>query len=225
LGLERDNRIRNLHSKDRKAAREAGRLEQYKKYTDFRKRVLHQAKKELDKYCDITFEVEEVRKKRKVEKLIFTILSNHKMVVGEKKVHTNSKPSKSLTKQLAVLTFAENKAYQLLVEFGMLPKTVLAELLPMLKTGGMDGFEDLFAKHILTHFKKNAQNAEPNVLYSWWVKKGVYTEGATWAKLVEELNQQRKNMETKEPVVFNNRMQARTMTQDAFRRWHEQQME
>ena len=216
---EMDNRIRNLAPKDRRAAKEAGRVEQYKKYTDFKKRVLNQAKKELDKHCDITFEVEEVRRKRKVENLVFSILPNNNKSRQVKGVKIKKLP-KSLVKKLDNLSFAEDKAYSLLVDFGMLPKTIIKELIPSLKKGGMDGFEDLFVGNILSHFQSNADSIKPNVLYNWWIKKGVYTEGSTWAKLVEALNKQKKEMQTKDPEVFDNRMQAKSMTKDKFKKWY-----
>lgn len=47
--------------------------DKYKLYADFKRYVLNRAKKDLEKYCDIGFDFKEVKRARKVDRLVFHI--------------------------------------------------------------------------------------------------------------------------------------------------------
>ena len=51
--------------------------EKYKLYADFRRYVLDKAREDLNKYCDICFDYQEIKKSRKVNEIIFTIRKNN----------------------------------------------------------------------------------------------------------------------------------------------------
>lgn len=53
---------------------------QYKVFTDFRKRVLNQARKELDMRGDITFDLEGIERGRKVEEITFNIIDKNNLL-------------------------------------------------------------------------------------------------------------------------------------------------
>ncbi|MDZ7878528.1 MAG: replication initiation protein [Saprospiraceae bacterium] len=50
--------------------------EKYKLYADFRRYVIDKAREDLTKYCDIYFDYQEIKKSRKVNEIIFTIIKN-----------------------------------------------------------------------------------------------------------------------------------------------------
>lgn len=56
--------------------------EQYKKYNDFKRYVILQAKKELSDHCDITFDFEELKKGKRVASICFTIIQQEKNLNG-----------------------------------------------------------------------------------------------------------------------------------------------
>lgn len=66
--------------------------DKYKLYSDFKKRVILKAEKDLKKFCDIAFSFEEKKRGRKVEKITFFIFKNNpkgreiKLLTKEKKV-------------------------------------------------------------------------------------------------------------------------------------------
>lgn len=66
----------------------------YAKYTDFKKRVLLSSQKELQEKTDITFDFEEIRERRKVVRIDFKILSQHKQ--DPKALKTVSNTSKTV---------------------------------------------------------------------------------------------------------------------------------
>jgi len=62
----------------------------YAKYTDFRKRVILSSQKELQEKTDISFEFTEIRERRKVVRLEFKIISQHKSSQEIKETVPNS---------------------------------------------------------------------------------------------------------------------------------------
>ena len=64
---------------------------QYKVFNDFRKRVLNQARKELDMRGDITFDIEGIEKGRKVEEITFNIIDKSKLLGKEVSKDANIK--------------------------------------------------------------------------------------------------------------------------------------
>lgn len=65
-------------------------LDNYPLYGNFRQRVLLKAQKDLKKYTDISFEFEPVKRGRKVDSLVFFIISN-KQTKEEKKTNKSTK--------------------------------------------------------------------------------------------------------------------------------------
>jgi plasmid replication initiation protein len=80
-----------------------GLLDSYKSYYLFKKRVIEQAKKELDEHCDITFEYREIRVGRKIDKIEFNIIRQPEVIneqeaqdVGDIQFETVSADKKTL---------------------------------------------------------------------------------------------------------------------------------
>lgn len=76
--------------------------DKYSKYTDFKKRVLLSSQKELKEKTDISFEFEEIRESRKVVRLDFKIITQHKKsLVVSNSLNSNN----TLTEQLKTKIF------------------------------------------------------------------------------------------------------------------------
>ena len=76
--------------------------DKYSKYTDFKKRVLLSSQKELEEKTDIAFEFEEIRERRKVIRLDFKIITQHKTVLESL---NSSNTNNSLTELLKTKIF------------------------------------------------------------------------------------------------------------------------
>lgn len=103
-----------------------GASEKYKLYSDFKKRVIVKAQKDLKKYCDITFTFEEVKHGRKVGAVIFYIFKNQPTVSiseSKKKVKEQSTAEVvELTTDGATPLFLE--IWPILEPFGITENTV-----------------------------------------------------------------------------------------------------
>lgn len=79
-----------------------GANEKYKLYSDFKKRVIVKAQKDLKKYCDIAFTFEEVKHGRKVGVVIFYIFKNQPTVlITEPKKKVKEQPETEVVELIA----------------------------------------------------------------------------------------------------------------------------
>ena len=92
----------------------------YLKYTDFKKRVIIQAQKELQEKTDIAFDFEEIRERRKVVRIDFKINSNYKQ--ESKPIKTVLNTSKTVWKN-SLYTILETKLFLSSIQI----KTVLKQ--------------------------------------------------------------------------------------------------
>lgn len=201
-------------------------------FGDFNRKVVQPAVDEINACSEIIsiIKYEKIRVGRKVANLSFSIIdtstkeSTPKIRTPKLEVpkHAAGKKvtSKEIKKLYQQLSFAQEKAYKLLMDFGMLPHTILKDLIPSIKGGEVEGFEDFYAKKVLAHFKKKAKAPTPDVLFTWWVKKGIYNEGDEWTKLIEAVAKEKKKLETKQSEAFYNRLESRTKTAVEFRDWY-----
>lgn len=200
-------------------------------FGDFNRKVIAPAVKEINACSQIItiLKYDKLRTGRKVTHLSFSIVDVSK-ASSTPKFRTDKlaapivtkKISQAVKKQVLALSFAQKKAYDLLLAFGMQAKTIVSELIPSIKGGDLAGFEDYYVKHLLKHFKKQSTAPTPNVLFTWWVKKGIYKEGEEWTKLVEKVQKEKKALEAKAPDSFHNRLAARGKTAEEFRIWYVQ---
>jgi len=90
--------------------------DKYSKYTDFRKRVLLSSQKELLEKTDIAFEFEEIRESRRVVRLDFKIITQHKKSLA---VSNSSNSTDTLAEQLKTKIFlSEAQIKTVLKQFG-----------------------------------------------------------------------------------------------------------
>ncbi|AFC26967.1 replication initiation protein [Saprospira grandis] len=68
--------------------------EEYKRYFDFKRRVILKAQEDLAEYTDLKFEFEEERKGRKVQAILFTIATNEKNEIESSPAPKSKSPKK-----------------------------------------------------------------------------------------------------------------------------------
>ena len=198
-------------------------------FSDFRIHVLDKIKNEINENAPaMTINYEYLKTQRKITGVTFN--------VSEKKVPVRVKAEKPLKevklrddiknyvptdKELATLTRAKGQAYNKLLEFGVFAGIAYKQILPKIRGSEFDGFEDFFIEKAILHFEKNAiQNTtkalKSSTFVTWWTKNKVFESGDVWADIMEKLVKHKKQMQIKNPVAFENRLVAKTMTNAQF---------
>ena len=165
---------------------------------------------------------EYIKTNRRVTGVRFLIFDKSKNKQGSKQggLENNYAPSEE---EIEALSYAQHKAYETLVKFGVYEGIAFKQILPNLKGGDVEGFEDYFIKHALAHFKRWARN-QPNKAISaatfvnWWTEQNVFdSENDVFWKLVEKINKDKKKLDD---ITFENRMEAKKMTKSEFIEWY-----
>lgn len=184
----------------------------YKDWRKFNERVLQVIEKELNKHTSVQVKVHKQTKGRKVVGVQFEIWDSGSVV-------SNSSKSGSLKKE--ALTFAQEKAFKQLVAFGINDGIVL-EMLSKTKGSEILGFEDWYFSAVIAIFeaKSNQQNetAKAGTLVIWFLKKKIFEQGDMFAKIMEHLATQKKNLRNNKPDSWDNRQVAKELTATAFRK-------
>jgi plasmid replication initiation protein len=124
-------------------------------------------------------------------------------------------------KELATLTRAKIKSYQILLEYGIFKGIAYKQILPKIRGSEFEGFEDFFIEKAIQHFeKKSIQNTtkelKASTFVTWWAKNKVFEGGEVWADISEKLAKHKKEIQEKNPVVYENRIIAKAMTNGQF---------
>lgn len=136
-------------------------------------------------------------------------------------------------KEIETLTWGRRLAYTELVKFGVKEGIVFKRILPTIIGSEIEGFEDLFVKYSLEHFKRWSKNQQNKAMgagtfVKWWLDKKVFdnnSKGNAWGKIMEQVIVEKKKMNQ---VAFDNRVMAKKMTEKEFKDWYrknEQQKE
>jgi plasmid replication initiation protein len=206
------------------------------KFAAFRRRVLDVIRNEINANSPIMhIDFILLKDKNKVVGIEYTILeknilpiiaeSTTEPIAKRHKLENNSTP---LATELATLTKAKKHAFDILVAFGVFEGIAYKQLLPSIKGSELMGFEDMFVTKAIQYFEKNAlQLTTPDMkaatFVKWWHNKKIFdVSGDTWALLLEQVVADRKALEINNPEAYDNRLQARTMTQAAFYQWYDE---
>ena len=120
-------------------------------------------------------------------------------------------------KDIESLSRAELMAYEALVEFGVFPGIAFHRVLPKIKGGLSDGFEDVFVQYLIKYIKERAKIKTPGTLVKWVLNPEVTgKEKAYLVKIGEQVRAYAKKMQKDKPVNFDNRMEAKGMTNAEF---------
>lgn len=184
------------------------------KYTaldNFKRRVLNVAKKEINENTTINIDIKGVRTNRRITHI--------KFLVTDKK-----KQNKSIEAlPLHLLSKAKLNAYQKLVDFGVYESIVFHQIIPDIKGGGLEGFEDYFIQYTLEHFKNKSNQKNPGAFVKWWQNNFFSPGSEDWSKTIEKVNTAKKKLQNKDQIAFDNRMTAKDMSNTAFEEWYRKQ--
>lgn len=191
---------------------------QYKVFKDFRKRVLDPAREEINTHStSICCDYEYIKSGKRVVGIQFTIQDKYQPGL----------PAEFSESDLITLSYAKQKAYNLLVEFGVIPGIACKRILPDVVGGEVEGFEDYFIEYALKHFKRWAKQQSSKEMsaatfVNWWTEGKVFDhEGDVFWKINEKVNTARKTLQQTEPEAFDNRLIAKSLTNEAFRAWYQ----
>jgi hypothetical protein len=201
--------------------------EKYKDFRFFNRDILKSAVQEINDNTSIY--VLEMRKLRGPDRrtshieLLFTD-NRHKQarIVEDPASYGDYQPSEA---DVASLSFAERKAYELLLDFKVRPGIAFKRILPDIGGSESAGFEDYFISGAIAHFRANAANQTTKeqsaaTFVNWWVKMRLFdTNTPLWSEINERVVRDRKKLATNDPSAFENRLRAREMTHDQFVGW------
>ena len=198
-------------------------------FSDFRIHVLDKIRDEINENAPtMTVNYEYLKTQRKVTGVTFNVSEKKipKRIKVEKpikqlKISENIKNYVPTEKQLDTLTRAKWQGYNKLLEFGVFAGIAYKRILPKIIGSEFEGFEDFFIEKAILHFEKNAiQNTtkelKASTFVTWWTKNKVFESGDVWADILEKLVKHKKQMQTKNPGAFENRLVAKTMTKAQF---------
>lgn len=185
--------------------------DKYPDFRNFRRRVLNIIDREINEHTTIHLEaINSIRNsKRQIVKLVFVFSDKTEMSTHLK----NFLPGE---KDIAQLTFAQNKAYELLVKKHIEPGIAFKQLLPKVKGSEFLGFEDWYFEEVLAIFKKKGKKGI-GAFVKWFLEMKVFEQGDHYATIMEKMQQRKKTMQLKHPQKWDNRMLAKGMTAGAFR--------
>jgi len=129
--------------------------------------------------------------------------------------------------EVATLTWGKRLAYTELVNFGVKEGIAFKRILPTIGGTEIEGFEDVFVKHSLEHFKKwskNQKNQEMSAgtFVKWWLDKRIFDnkeKGNVWGKILDSVVAEKKKMDKER---FDNRVVAKAMTEKEFKEWYKE---
>lgn len=192
----------------------------YKQFDNFRRRVLNPIREEINTYSmEIKIDYTLIKTGRKITHIEFTVQDK-----GEEQQKMSQKSDYIPTKEeIEVLSWAKRNAYDELVKFGVKEGIALKRILEKVKGGDLEGFEDLFIKESINHFKKwaklqNTAEQSAGTFVNWWTKQDIFghNKDVFW-KIAEGVNAAKKTMDQNRQ---DNRMMAKSMTKSAFVDWY-----
>ena len=199
-------------------------------FKDFRINVLDKVRDEINENSMTMFvKYDYVKTMRKITGITFTIherkptteLLETPKPEKERNSTTDLKTYTPSEKDLGVLTRAKLQAYNMLLEFGVFGGIAYKQIVPKIKGSEFEGFEDFFIEKAILHFEKNAilnttKQLKASTFVTWWTKNKIFGDGDVWADILEKLVKHKKQMQVKNPITFENRMVAKTMTNAQF---------
>lgn len=201
-------------------------------FKDFRIYVLDKIIEEINENCPTMFvKYDYVKVGRKITGVTFSVyekkmtaaaIDTPKIMLEPKpKPKTDIKTFVPTEKDLETLTRAKYQGFKILVDYGVFAGIAYKQMLPKIKGSEFEGFEDFFIEKAIQHFEKNAtQNTtkelKASTLVTWWTKNKIFESGDVWADILEKLVKHKKQMQTKNPTAYENRLIAKTMTNVQF---------
>jgi hypothetical protein len=202
-------------------------------FKDFRIHVLDKIRDEINVNSLTMFvKYDYLKTMRKITGVVFSIY-DRKPTAGlletpklekeekERKPKSDIKTYVPTEKELETLTRAKLQGYNILLDFGVFAGIAYKQIVPKVKGSEFEGFEDFFIEKAILHFDKNAiQNTtkelKASTFVTWWTKNKIFESGDVWADILEKLVKHKKQLLIKNPIAFENRLVAKTMTNAQF---------
>lgn len=199
-------------------------------FKDFRIYVLDKIRDEINENCPtMHVKYDYLKTRRKITGVMFSVYEKTATAGQIEQPKQKAQPKKKADiktytpeeKELETLTRAKLQGYKILIEYGIFAGIAYKQILPKIKGSEFEGFEDFFIEKAIQHFEKNAiQNTtkelKASTFVTWWTKNKVFESGDVWADILEKLVKHKKQMQTKNPIAFENRITAKTMTNAQF---------
>ena len=190
----------------------------YKDWRKFKERVVAVIEKEVNEHTDIRIQTNLIRKGRKVVALKYEIWDK-----GTRAKKSSKQAANKL--QIEDLTFAQQKAHALLTEYGI-EESIALEMLSRVGGSEINGFEDWYFETVIQIFEaKTGQtnaSAKAGTLVNWFLKKKVFEQGDMFARIMEQLQERKKQLQRENIEAWGNRLVAKGMSSEEFEKQYHQ---
>lgn len=202
--------------------------DKYKAFKMFNDKVLKPSIAEINKSTSIyVVSVDMIRRSgRKISHIEFTFTDNKKnagkTIILDYSTFGDYLPT---DEEIASLTFAEYRAYNLLIDFQVKPGIAFKQILPDISGSEVQGFEDYFIIASLDFFRASSSNQESNQIaaatfVNWWIKLRLFdTTSDVWIKVMERVIKEKKELQKENITAYDNRLYAREMPHQEFKEW------
>ena len=187
----------------------------YDDYRNLRKKVLDVIIKEINQHTSIGLNYKPMKKGRSVAGVMFEF--------WDKSPRQKKAKQKGLFEGLKLeeLSHAQTLAFDKLVAYGIADGVAL-EMIGRVKNPEFTCFEDWYFDEVMQIFEKKtkqeAEGAKAGTLVVWFLKMKVFEQNDHSAKIMENIQKRKKQLQLKESAKWDNRMLSKGITAAEFRK-------
>ena len=187
--------------------------QKYDDYGNFKKRVLQPLESEISQHTSIKVAWKGIKKGRNVEEIEFEF--------WDKSSRKEAPQQKDLFEGLKFedMTYAQLKAFDRLVAYSV-QDNIAIEMIGRVVASEIVGFEDWYFEEVIKIFESKTQQVEEDAkagtIVNWFLKKKIFEQDDHFATIMERLNFRKKELQSKSPESWENRLFAKTITAQAF---------
>jgi Initiator Replication protein len=187
--------------------------QKYDDYGNFKKRVLQPLEAEISQHTSIKVSWKGIKKGRNIEEIEFEFWDK-----GSRK---EAPQQKDLFEGLKFedMTYAQLKAFDRLVAYSV-QDNIAIEMIGRVVASEFLGFEDWYFEEVIKIFESKTQQVEDDAkagtIVNWFLKKKIFEQDDHFAIIMERLSKRKKQLQSKSPESWDNRLFAKTITAQAF---------
>jgi plasmid replication initiation protein len=187
--------------------------QKYDDYGNFKKRVLQPLEAEISQHTSIKVSWKGIKKGRNIEEIEFEFWDK-----GSRK---EAPQQKDLFEGLKFedMTYAQLKAFDRLVAYSV-QDNIAIEMIGRVVASEFLGFEDWYFEEVIKIFESKTQQVEDDAkagtIVNWFLKKKIFEQDDHFAIIMERLSKRKKELQSKSPESWDNRLFAKTITAQAF---------